>query len=329
MKISIEEISNLSFEVLKKLGFNDQESKDCLENMLEGEITGKKTHGFVRLKYLSKAISENEITVGDKDINIEKETAVSVLINGNNKVGLHVVRRALEIGIEKVKESGMVMVGCTKTAPISGLIGLFARKSTEKDLIFIGFNNSSGGLIPYGATKEMLGTNPVTVGIPTNSDPVILDMASSQITWGDLLVAKQENKNISENVALDEEGNVTTDPTKAMGGGLLPFAGHKGSGLAFIVELLGGALTKSRVGSNVEGGWGSLFILIDPTILRPLKDFKSDVESAIKELKSLPHQNGFTEIYYPGEQSNRNRSEAIQSGFVDISDGLLEDIRKM
>jgi L-2-hydroxycarboxylate dehydrogenase (NAD+) len=96
-------------------------------------------------------------------------------------------------------------------------------------------------------------------------------MASSQITWGDLLVAKNAGKEIKEGAAIDGEGNLTTDPGKAMEGGLLPFFGRKGSGLAFIVELLGGALTGSRVGNNVAGGWGSFYILIDPTLFRPLK----------------------------------------------------------
>lgn len=326
MKISINEISALSLNILKKLGFNDEESKYCLENMLEGEITGKKTHGFVRLKYLKKATESKEITVGGEEISIEKETPISLLIDGKNKVGLYVVAKALEMGIGKVGKSGMVIVGCTNTAPISGLIGYFARKATEQNLIYIGFNNSSGGLIPYGASKEMLGTNPFTVGIPSNNDPVILDMASSQITWGNLLVAKQEGKSIKEGVALDGDGKVTTDPVKAMDGGLLPFAGHKGSGLAFIVELLGGALTKSRVGSNVNGGWGSLFILIDPTILRPLEDFKKDVGSAVQELKSLPKEEGFEEIYYTGEQSNMKRREALESGYIEVSDSLLTEL---
>lgn len=173
----------------------------------------------------------------------------------------------------------------------------------------------------------MWGTNPITVGIPTNDIPVILDMASTQITWGHLLVAKAQGKHIPEGVAIDKEGNVTTDPEKAMEGGLLPIAGHKGSGLGFIVELLGGALTASRVGNNVVGGWGSLMILIDPNIIRDIDDFKKDVAIAIKELKDSPKMKGFNEIYYPGEKSQKNRLKALQEGEFDIDDKLFSDLR--
>ena len=154
-------------------------------------------------------------------------------------------------------------------------------------------------------------------------------MASSQITWGDLLVAKNEGKQIKEGVALDSEGNITTDPSKAMEGGLLPFSGHKGSGLAFIVELLGGALTGARVGNNVPGGWGSFYILIDPTLFRPLDDFKTDVQTAINELKTSPKMKGFDEIYFAGEHSYKIRQENITNGTIDITEKLYNDLQSL
>lgn len=124
----------------------------------------------------------------------------------------------------------------------------------------------SSSSFPLGTTKDLWGTDPITVSVPTHTIPVILDMASSQTTWGDLMVAKTEGKQIKEGVAIDADGNMTIDPAKAMEGGILPIAGHKGSGLAFIVELLGGGLSHSRIGGAVEGGWGSFYILIDPTM---------------------------------------------------------------
>jgi L-2-hydroxycarboxylate dehydrogenase (NAD+) len=175
--------------------------------------------------------------------------------------------------------------------------------------------------------KEMLGTNPFTVGIPTFSDPVILDMSSTQITWGNLLVAKQNSTNLPIGAALDRNGDPTIDPQKAMEGGLLPFGGYKGSGLAFIVELLGGALTSSRVGYNVDGGWGSLFFLVDPNMIRPIDDFKKDVESAIDELKNLPKQKDVDEIFYPGEQSNRKRAECLTNGEIEVNDKLYDELK--
>ncbi len=329
MKIKIQEAKDMAIKTLIKFGFNQEEAEYCTENALEGELTGKKTHGFVRIPMLIKSVKGEKIKVGGEEITIVKETPVSLLIDGKGKTGLYVVNKALEMGIEKVKKSGMLIVGVTNTALISGLIGQYARKASENDLIFIGFNNSSGGLIPYGSIKEIFGTNPVTISVPTNDLPVILDMASSKITWGNLLIAKAEGKTIPENTALDGDGNVTTDPEKAMEGGLLPYAEHKGSGMAFMVEILGGALTGSRCGHNIEGGWGSVFILVDPNILRPIVEFKKDVESLINEVKTSPKMKGFNEIYFPGEQSSKERQRNLETGEFELSDTIFEQINNL
>ena len=159
---------------------------------------------------------------------------------------------------------------------------------------------------------------------------MILDMASSQITWGDLLVAKNEKKQIKAGVAIDSLGEITTDPAKVTeGGGLLPFFGHKGSGLAFVVELLAGALTGSRVGNDVPGGWGSFYILLDPTMFRPLPEFTSDVGRAIKELKNAPKAKGFIEVFFAGEQSSNLRDKHLADGFFDVSDNLYQSLMKI
>lgn len=329
MKIQIDKAKDLGVKVLKKFGMSTEEAEYSIENCLEGELTGKKTHGFVRIPLLIKSIKEGKIKVGGENISVVKETPVSLLIDGKQKTGLYVVNKALELGIEKVKKSGLLLVGVTNTAPISGLIGQYARKAAENDLIYIGFNNSPGGLIPFGSIKSIFGTNPFTVGIPTNNIPVILDMASSKITWGNLLLAKAEGRSIPENVAFDSEGNVTTDPQKVMSGGILPISEHKGSGLAFIVELLGGALTSSRCGHNVKGGWGSLFILIDPNILRPIEEFKKDVTSLIDEVKNSPKAQGVKEIYFPGEKSQKERNENIAKNEFELDDKIFDELMQL
>ncbi|MFA7300807.1 MAG: Ldh family oxidoreductase [Candidatus Shapirobacteria bacterium] len=328
MKIAIQEAVELSNQVLSKIGIQPEEASLITENLIDAELSGRKTHGFVRLLSFKKSSDEGKLNTEELKIDVTQESPVSLHIDGHKKLGYGPIYKSLDLAFEKMKTSKMLSVGI-KDLGVTGYIGAYARKATENNLIFIGFNNSAGGLVPYGSTKELWGTNPITVGVPTSGLPVILDMASSQITWGDLLVAKNEGKKIKEGSAIDSEGIQTTDPEKAMSGGLLPFFGHKGSGLAFIVELLGGALTGSRVGYSVPGGWGSFYILIDPTIFRPLEDFKKDIDTAINELKNAPKADGFTEIYYPGEKSGKLREKQMSEGFVEINDVLLEKVKNI
>lgn len=325
MKLTVKQLNKLTKDFLSGLGYVEQEVNYIAENLIEAQMSGRKTHGLVRLLGFKKSALDGKIITKYEDLDIISETPNSLHIDGHNKLGYSVIYRSLELAIKKVKQAKIVMVGL-KDIGISGYIGAYARKATEQDLIFIGFNNSPGGLVPYGAKKELWGTDPLTIGVPTNNIPVILDMASTMITWGDLLVAKNEGKPIKEGVAIDNDGNPTTEAEKAMGGGLLPIAGHKGSGLAFIVELLGGALTGSRVGYSVPGGWGSFYILIDPTLFRRLSDFKCNVETAIKELKNAPKMNGFNEIYFAGEQSYKKMEEALKDDRVEVNDTLYKSI---
>lgn len=327
--MTISQAKDLSNKILTKLGFRTEEAELITQNLIEAELVEKKTHGLVRLPAIARLVSIGSIKVIDEDIEIISEHPASIHFNAKYKPGFYAIYKSLDTALEKVKQSGILAVGIKDLAYASGYIGDYARRVAEKDLVFISFHNSQGGLVPFGATKNLWGTNPITISVPSTSAPVILDMASSQTTWGDLMVAKTEGRTIKEGVAIDGEGNLTVDPAKAMEGGILPFAGHKGSGLAFIVELLGGALTNSRVGGAVDGGWGSFYMLIDPSIFRDINDFKSDVQKAIDELKSAPKAQGVKEIYFPGEQSYLKRNKNLQADQITISDKLMAELEKL
>jgi len=327
--MTIQQATDLSNSILMKLGFSLEEASLITQNLIEAELVEKKTHGLVRLPAIARNVSAGKIKVTDEDLEVISEHQASIHFDAKYKPGFYAIYKSLEKSFEKIKKSGILAVGIKDLAYASGFIGDYARRAAEKDLIFIGFHNSPGGLVPFGSTKDLWGTDPITIGIPTQSIHVILDMASSQCTWGDLMVAQTEGKEIKEGVAIDGDGNMTVDPAKAMEGGILPIAGHKGSGLAFIVELLGGALSNSRVGGAVDGGWGSFYILIDPKMFRDLDEFKSDVQKAIDELKSAPKAKGVNEIFFPGEQSYYKRKKNMQADRIEVSDNLMEKLEEL
>ena len=154
-------------------------------------------------------------------------------------------------------------------------------------------------------------------------------MATSKITVGQLINHQRNKKPLPPESAIDAKGNFTTDAEIAwVEGALLPIAGYKGSGLTFIGEMLAGALTGSRVGHSVPGGWGTFFILFDPTIFRPLKDFKKDIDTAINELKTSKKREGVTEIYYPGEKSEKLRQVNQKNGYVEVEESLFNKIKE-
>lgn len=334
MKLKISEVSSLTIEFIHKLGFSDEESALIAENILEAELSGKKSHGLGNLLWFKRAVtvkgsSGYEVNINSNPISITKETPVSLHIDGQHKTGHLVIRKALELAVEKVKKSSVVFVGLHNTAPSTGYVGFWAQKATEKNLIFMCWNNSNGRNAPYGSTQRLYGTDPITIGIPTNNLPIILDMATSKVTVGQLMNYQRDKKPLPPESAIDAQGNFTTDAEIAwVEGALLPIAGHKGSGLTFMCEMLAGALTGSRVGHSVPGGWGTFFILFDPAIFRPLEDFKKDIDTAINELKNSKKREGVTEIFYPGEKSQKTRQVNIKNGYIEVEESLLNKLKE-
>ncbi len=330
MKVRIKDAENLSNSILQKLGFSKKDSQLITQNLIDGELVNKKSHGLIRIPAIKRKLDEKKINAKEKTFVI-KETDTLLYLDGKYRPGFIVIYESLDKAIKKAKKSGVVVVGLKDLGYASGFIGSYARIAAKNDLIFIAFNNSPGGLVPHGSTDAIWGTNPLTVGVPAGNKPVILDMASSKTTWGDLMVVRNEGRSLKKGIAIDSKGNPTVDPTKAMEGGILPIGEHKGSGIAFIVELLAGALTGSMVGGVVSGGWGTSYILIDPSKFRPLKKFKSDVKATIAKLKESTKAKGFSEINFPGERSFDTGRKNLDSGEMEINKNLwsqLENLNK-
>lgn len=334
MKLTLKEINDLVIQFIKSIGFSEPESRLIAENFCDAEVSGKKSHGLGNLFWFKRAVtvkgsSGYEVSTSEEPVIVTKETPISLHIDGRHKTGHLVIRKALDLALEKVKQSHVVLVGLYNTAPSTGYVGFWAKKATEKNLIFLCWNNSNGRDAPYGSTQKLYGTDPITIGIPTNNLPIILDMATSKITVGQLMNYQRDKKPLPPESAIDAKGNFTTDADIAwVEGALLPIAGYKRSGLTFIGEMLAGALTGSRVGYSVPGGWGTFFILFDPSLFRPIEDFKKDIDTAIEELKNSKKREGVTEIYYPGEKSQKTRQINVENGFIEVEESLINKIKE-
>jgi LDH2 family malate/lactate/ureidoglycolate dehydrogenase len=332
MKIKIGELKNLSMKTLEKIGFPKKDSKVITEHLITAELCGKKSHGIVRIPRLKTQVEQGKIKTISDDPTIVKETPISLHIDGKFKTALVVLDWAMNKAIPKAKKNMVCFVGTKDVGPVSGMIGYYARKVTKEDLILLGFNNSPAGLTPQGSKDSLWGTNPLTVGIPTgNPDlPIILDMASSKMTFGDVMVHAALNKMLPEGVSVDKDGNPTTDPKNASEGSQLPFEGRKGSGLAMIVEILAGPLVGSKGGNVVPGAqWGSFFVLLNPELFKSAKELKTDVDKMIQELKNSKKQEGVDEIYYPGEKSGKKMIENLKNDEVEVVDELIKQLREI
>jgi len=183
----------------------------------------------------------------------------------------------------------------------------------KNKLMVFCFTNAPAALAPYGAKKSLFGTNPICFGVPTGKVPFIYDASTSMINRGTIRRAEKLGLKIPYGVALNTKGKITTNAKEALKGTQLPIAGFKGSGLAWMVDILSGVLTGSSHGGKTKDPFddfsgpqniGHLFIAINPKIFIGNR-FVKEMQKNIKLVKKLPKAKGFSNILYPGERKNK------------------------
>ncbi|MDE0011299.1 MAG: Ldh family oxidoreductase [Candidatus Poribacteria bacterium] len=320
MQISIADARRLAETFLVESGLSSTDATIIADILLEAELRGRKTHGFIRLPGIKSRHEQGERT----KIQVDKEEGQCMRINGGNQPGYLVAYRAMELAIERATQNGVSVVGVYNTSHC-GMAGYYADMARRADIVGLFFADCLPRITPEGGTEAILGTNPLAVGIPSNTVPLLFDMSTAAITNGDLLVAMREGTEIAEGLAFDPDGEATTDPDAALKGSVRPFGGHKGFGLALIVQILAGALVNAATIPPPGASYGLLIIALNPTSFVPLAQFKTEVDELITCVKENRRERGVTEILIPGERAYRQRESHLVSG-IHLDDTLVSQL---
>ena len=309
-------------------------AKICSEAIINAELVGAPTHGLSRLKMYCDRIKKKVINPNPK-IKIKKISQSISLIDANNSIGFVAADIGIKKAIKNAKKSGIGLIGI-KNSGHYGLSGYYAEQAVKKNLTVMCFTNAPPAIAPYGAKKTLFGTNPICFGTPTSSQiPFILDTSMSLINRGKIRVAARTGKKIPYGVALDNKGNPTIDAQKALKGVQLPIAEFRGSGLAWMVDILSGVITGSNHGGKVKDPFddfsgpqnvGHLFITIKSNIF--IKDYKKRIKTNIFRVKRLPKLKGVKEILYPG-QNKFLRYKINKNKNINLSKSLKIEIQKL
>ena len=223
--------------IFKKFGLNHNHALISTNALINAELVGAYGHGLSRLKMYCDRIKKKVINPKPK-IKIKKISQSISYIDANNSIGFVAADLAIKRSIQNAKKTGIGLVA-VKNSGHYGLSGYYAEQAVKKNLISMIYTNAPPAVAPHGALKSLFGTNPICFGTPTGSKiPFILDTSISMINRGKIRVAARNNQKIPEGVALDKFGKPTIDAKKALEGVQLPIAGFRGSGLAWIVDIL-------------------------------------------------------------------------------------------
>lgn len=326
MKLSIDNETKLIEEILQAYGVEKREATIVAEVITDGDLKGFSTHGLGRFPQYIKSIEAGTIKT-DGDYEIEKESPSTALINGNHKFGHYVTVKAMDLAIKKASETGVGVVGIHNSNHY-GIAGFYADLASIQDMIGIVISNTEPAIAPFGGNKALLGTNPITISIPSDdiNNYICLDMATSITARGKLLEAKRKGEELPEGMALDKDGKPTTDPEAGLEGSILPFGGFKGYGLAFMFEILAGPLVAAAFGEGVKGTAtpglectkGDLLIVIDPEFFAGSMQFKFYVDQFVREIRE---QNGVV----PGDREVQNIATNYENG-IEIDKVLYEQL---
>ena len=209
---------------------------------------------------------------------------MSALVDGGNNVGYVAVYRGAEIAIAKAKASGVASVGVYNSY-FSGRNAYYLERIVAAGLV--GLHTASGAphIVPPGASRPALGTNPIAFGFPSADGPVIFDIGTASLMWGEVLLAAETGEELPPGLAVDAEGNPTVDGREAAKGGVTAFGGHKGYGLAFAIQALG-LLAGAAIPRGRVQDYGFLFFVVDPGAMLPDNPFAAQMAELVNAIQA-------------------------------------------
>ena len=301
------ELKKEIIRIFKKFGLSENHASISTDALINAELVGAYGHGLSRLKMYCDRIKKRLINSRPK-IKIKRITQSISLVDANDSIGFVAADIAIKQAIKNAKKTGIGMVA-VKNSGHYGLSGYYAEQAIKKNLITMIYTNAPPAVAPHGSLKSLFGTNPICFGTPTGSKvPFILDTSISMINRGKIRFADKNNQKIPVGVALDKFGKPTTNAKKALQGVQLPIANFKGSGLAWMVDILSGVLTGGNHAGRVKDPFddftgpqniGHLFITFKTNLF--VNNYNKRIKDNINKIKRLPKIKGVKEIVYPGQ----------------------------
>jgi len=322
MIVDVVDLRGLCEQVLGGHGLSEEDAHIVADVLIEAELRGRPTHGVIRIPGIVKRIDAQPRTA----MKLERDGAAYALIDGQENLGYLVAHRCAKTVISRTDRSGIGVVGAYNTSHC-GMLGYYTSMLADAGFVAMAMCDTGPMIAPWGGKKPVLGTNPISAAFPMAGGQLLVDLSSAAITNGELLIAMKDGNDIPEGVALNEKGEVTTDPEAARKGAALPFGGHKGYALAMMIQVFSGVLVLGDPVPSRGRNYGLFLMGIDPEIFGTKPDFLSGVHSLVEQVKNSERPDGVSEILVPGERAFREREMRLSEG-IPVDDDLLEEIKR-
>lgn len=323
MRISIYEATELSDRILRSFGYSADQAAVISDHLLDCELRGLSFSGLARLLSIAERLKVHGRS--EKPITLERETAISARLNGEDNIGYLVGKMATDVAIDKAIRSGIALIGANDTW-YTGMLSYYAEQATAKDLAVMIFSNTSPWVAPHGGTEARFGTNPVCIGLPADREPVIWDIGTSRIIHAQAVLAQRLGQSLPEGVAFGPDGAATTDPAEALRGAFAPWGGHRGGGLGIIVQMMG-MMAGSQMMPEDLRGFGMVIVAMKPDLLTPVETFKHSVAAYADAIRHTKPIDDAHPVRMPFDRSRADRARRRAEGCFDLSEETYTMLR--
>lgn len=324
------ELRRFASDALHSAGCSRGEADTVADALVEADLRGLHSHGVLRLVVYLDSVRSGGI-VADAPMRWLEEHDASARLDAASGFGQTAMAMAVDRATELADKRGVGAVSVFHSTHY-GIGARWVERITSAGMVGIVMSNTGPVVAPFGSREPVLGTNPLTVGIPTSGAPIVLDMATSEAAYGRIVTAKVAGERIPDSWAVAPDGQRTTDPEAALEGALVPFGGHKGSGIALVIEGLVGALTGANFSHEITDIWvdpssqmgtGHFVLALRPLI--PTAQAQARTDELASTIRGSSPAAGHERVLLPGQLEQERASSARDQG-IRLPAGLAEQL---
>ena len=321
MQLKIEQARALAVKVLVRHGIRSEYAEQVAEHLIDAALGG---HEYASLPRILAIVDELKDKGTAGVLRVTREDGPFAHIDGGDHIGYVVALAAVDKAIEIAKRHGLAVVTANNTW-FSGRCSYYVERAARQGLLALHTTNTTARVAPFGAADRLLGTNPFSIAFPSTGEPVVIDIGTSAITWGDVALLRAKGELLPDRVAVDSEGSITRDPSAALEGAFLPWGGQRGSALALAIQMLG-VLAGSPAVINDTSNYGLFFFVIDPERLAFGSNFDAQVATMRQVVEGSRPLSGASRVRMPGDGSQGRRKRALDAGTITLDDKVYERI---
>ena len=334
IRIAARATRSLIADAFAAAGLPQADAGACAELMTEADLTGADGHGIFRLPQYVRRLKAGGFNK-HPHISVKKTAPATALVDGDNGMGHLVMSRAANEAIAIAREAGVAWVGVRRSNH-AGPAGLYAEMPATHGMIgFYAAVANANHMAIWGGADLLLGTNPLAIGVPSGTGPLVFDMATSIVAYGTVKKYALRGLTMPQGwFVRPETGEAITDPDKSGDGILLPMGEYKGSGLALMIGLIAGVLNGAAFGRDVvdfnsddnsETNTGHFIVAVDIARFVPFAAFTAEVERHLRDLRASKRLPGVAAIRLPGDRRAECRNERLRDG-VPVAAALLSQL---